>query len=75
MALRPYVDHDRCVSSGVCVLELPDAFTYQDGPEQLAVALPGAAELPDEDLHDAASLCPVEAIRFDDDGHDVTPDL
>jgi ferredoxin len=75
MGLRPYVDHDRCVSSGVCVLELPDAFAYQEGPEALAVVLPGAAELTDDELRDAAGLCPVEAIRlFDAEGNDVTPE-
>lgn len=73
MGIRPYVDHDLCVSSGACVLELPDAFAYQEGPEALAVVLPGADELSDEELRDAAALCPVEAIRLlDDDNADVT---
>jgi ferredoxin len=73
MALRPYVDHDRCVSSGACVLELPEAFGYQEGPEALAIVLPGAADLSEEELHDATELCPVEAIRLlDDAGNDVT---
>ena len=75
MTLRPYVDHDECVSSGACVLELPEVFGFQTGPEQLAVVLPGAAELTDEELRDAAALCPVDAIRvLDDDGNDVTAD-
>ena len=74
MALRPYVDHDRCISSGACVLELPDAFAYQEGPEALAIVLPGASELSEEELHAAAGLCPVEAIRLlDEAGNDVTP--
>ena len=73
MALRPYVDHDRCVSSGACVLELPDAFAFQEGPEALAIVLPGAADLSEEQLREAADLCPVEAIRLlDDAGRDVT---
>jgi ferredoxin len=73
MPLRPYVDHDLCVSSGACVLEFPEAFAYQEGPEALAVVLPGAAELSEEDLREAASVCPVEAIRLlDVDGNDVT---
>jgi ferredoxin len=73
MPIRPYVDHDLCVSSGACVLEFPDAFAYQEGPEALAVVLPGAAEMTDEELQDAAALCPVEAIRLlDDDNADVT---
>jgi len=75
MPVRPYVDHDRCVSSGACVLELPQAFAYQEGPEALAVVLPGAAELSEEELRDAAALCPVEAIRLlDAEGKDVTPE-
>lgn len=76
MSYRAEVDHSRCVSSGACVLELPDAFGYQDGPEALAVVLPGASRLSDEELLDAAELCPVGAIRvYDDRGEDVAPDL
>lgn len=72
MTLRPYVNHDLCVSSGACVLEFPDAFAYQEGPEALAIVLPGAAELSEEELREAAGLCPVEAIRLlDDAGSDV----
>jgi ferredoxin len=72
MALRPYVDHDECVSSGACVLDAPEAFGYQDGPEQLAVVLPGAAELSDDELREAAALCPVQAIHlYDADGNEV----
>jgi ferredoxin len=73
MALRPYVDHDLCVSSGACVLEFPEAFAYQEGPEALAIVLPGAGKLSEQELRDAARLCPVEAIRLlDDTGNDVT---
>lgn len=72
--MRLYVDHDRCVSSGACVLEMPDAFAYQDGPEQLAVVLPAAADLSDADRQSALELCPVDAIRLiDDNGKDITP--
>ena len=75
VGLRPYVDHDRCVSSGACVLEFPRAFVYQEG-QALAVVLPGADELTEERLLEAASLCPVEAIRLlDTDGNDVTPEI
>jgi hypothetical protein len=37
----------------------------------LAVVLPGADGLSDEELRDAAALCPVEAIRLLDDGNAV----
>jgi ferredoxin len=69
---RAEVDHSECVSSGACVLEAPDAFAYQDGPEALAVALPGASELPGERLVEVAGLCPVGAIHvYDADGAEV----
>ncbi len=74
MDLRLYVDHDLCVSSGACVLERPDVFAYQDGPEQLAVVLPGGPELSEEKMADAVELCPVDAIRLlNGAGDDVTP--
>jgi ferredoxin len=72
MPLRPHVDHEECVSSGACVLEAPEAFAYQDGPEQLAVVQPGAADLSDDELRSVAALCPVQAIHlYDDDGTEV----
>ncbi|WCO68729.1 ferredoxin [Iamia majanohamensis] len=65
---RIRVDHDECVSSGACVLEEPDLFAYQDGPEALAVALPAAQALPRERMEELAELCPVSAIVVEDDG-------
>lgn len=59
-----WVDHDECVSSGACVLEAPEAFAYQDGPEALAVALPAARSLPRTRLEELAELCPVGAIHL-----------
>lgn len=73
MGYLAWVDHDVCVSSGACVLEAPEAFSYQDGPEALAVVLPGAAELTDERLAEVAGLCPVGAIHVrDEDGNEVS---
>lgn len=74
MAYRAWVDHDECVSSGACVLEAPEAFGYQDGPEALAVVLPGTAELSNERLVELAQLCPVRAIRIFDGDDEVDLD-
>ena len=72
MSYRAEVDHSQCVSSGACVLERPDAFGYQDGPEALAVVLPGAAALSDQELLAAADLCPVGAIHvYDEDDQEI----
>ncbi len=69
---RAWVDHDECVSSGACVLEAPEAFGYQDGPEALAVVLPGGAALSDERLREVAELCPMRAIHlFDERGEEI----
>ena len=73
MAYRAQVDHTQCVSSGACVLEAPDAFGYQDGPEALAIVLAGAAELSDERIVEVAGVCPTGAIHvFDDDDNEVS---
>jgi ferredoxin len=75
MSLRVEVDHSECVSSGACVLEAPEAFSFQEGSEALAVPLPGAAELPDERLIEVAELCPMMAIHvYDADGREVPLD-
>jgi ferredoxin len=55
------------------VLEAPDAFGYQDGPEALAVVLPGAGKLSDERLVEVAGVCPTGAIHvYDGDGNEVS---
>ncbi|HEX2576151.1 MAG TPA: ferredoxin [Aquihabitans sp.] len=64
MERRVWVDHDECVSSGACVLEAPEAFAYKEGPEQLAIALPGAQDMSWEELEELAELCPVGAIKL-----------
>ncbi len=72
MSRRAHVDHAECVSSGACVLDAADAFGYQDGPEALAVVLPGAAHLSDARLAEIAGLCPVGAIHlYDEQGNEV----
>ncbi len=72
MSHRARVDHAECVSSGACVLDAPDAFGYQNGPEALAILLPGAAHLSAERLVEIAGLCPVGAIHlYDDQGTEV----
>ena len=73
MGYRPWVNHNECVSSGACVLEAPEAFGFQEGPESLAVVLPGATELSDERVLEVAGMCPVDAIHvFDEAGKEVT---
>ena len=61
MSYEVSIDHEKCASSGACVLEEPDAFGWQEG-EALAVVLPGIRDLSDDRVLEVASLCPMDAI-------------
>jgi ferredoxin len=72
MAFDVSVDHDKCASSGACVLEEPGAFGWQEG-EGLAIVLPGVADLDDERIVEVARLCPMDAIVVKDGEATVAP--
>ena len=63
---RVTVDHDKCCSSGMCVVWAPDVFSQResDGMVQLL------AEAPPASLHAAvrraAEACPVRAIDIEE---------
>jgi ferredoxin len=70
VALRVEIDRDECLSSGKCVADHPSAFGFDE--DDLAVVLPGAADVSDENLKRAARSCPSGAIRlFADDGSEI----
>jgi ferredoxin len=70
VALRVQIDRDECLSTGKCVADHPTAFGFDD--DDLAIVLPGAADVGDEMLKRAARLCPSGAIRlFADDGNEI----
>lgn len=66
--MRVTVDQDKCVSSGMCVMNAADVFDQSDddGVVVLLVEEP-AAELA-EGTRRAAAACPALAIRIEDDG-------
>ena len=65
------IDHDKCASSGACVLEEPNAFGWQEG-EGLAIVLPGVRDLSDDRVLEVARLCPMDAIVVrGEDGSEV----
>ena len=66
MAPKPVIDRDKCVGSGACVVEAPDAFAFEDGDYGVAVVLPGAADLGAARLQEIADLCPMDAISVTD---------
>ena len=62
MAPKAVIDRDKCVGSGACVVEAPEAFAFDDGNYGVAVVLPGAADLGPDRLQEVADLCPMDAI-------------
>lgn len=61
MSYRAHVDKDVCISSGRCVAEAPDAFTFDE--DEIAEAVDGHHGLSDEALVDLARTCPSGAIH------------
>lgn len=64
--LKVYVDQQKCVGAGQCVLESPEVFDQRE-EDGIVVLL---TETPDESLgssvRNAANLCPALAIRLEE---------
>ena len=60
------VDQDRCVSSGMCVLNASEVFDQRDddGVVELLVAEPGPEDT--EQARRAAAACPALAIHIEE---------
>ena len=61
--MKVFVDQDKCVASGQCVLTAPDVFDQrdEDGIVVLLTDDPPADRA--DDVRQAAALCPALAIR------------
>lgn len=64
--MRVTVDQDRCVSSGMCVMNASDVFDQRDddGVVQLLTDSPGADRT--LDTRNAAAACPAMAIHIEE---------
>ena len=69
MAHRIAVDADACISSGVCVANLPQLFRFDD--DEIAELVPGAPAPRDAVVLDAARACPSGAIRVFDGADEI----
>jgi ferredoxin len=60
------VDQDRCVSSGMCVMNASDVFDQRDddGVVELLVEHPGPDQA--EEARKAAAACPALAIHLEE---------
>ena len=64
--MKVFVDRDKCVASGQCVLAADDVFDQQedDGTVALLDAEPPADRA--DDVRQAADSCPAQAIRVEE---------
>jgi ferredoxin len=64
--MKVTVDQDRCVSSGMCVLNAADVFDQRDddGVVELLNDSPGPERA--DETRDAAAACPAMAIQIEE---------
>lgn len=61
--MKAYVDQDACIGCGLCVETCPDVFEMDDEKAKVVTdPVPSGAE---DACKEAASACPVEAIRIE----------
>ncbi len=64
--MKVFLDQNRCVSSGQCVLNAPEVFDQrdEDGVAVLLITEPDADQA--DDVRQAAALCPSLAILVEE---------
>jgi ferredoxin len=65
MGVTVRIDLERCIGSGNCVSELPQAFTFDTAGQ--AEVRAGAGDIAVNTLRDIAWRCPTSAIRLYDE--------
>ena len=70
--LRIHIDRDLCVSFGDCIEAAPGVFEFDD--EDIAVFVSEVGPISREELIDACTSCPVDALTaFDEKGEQLAP--
>jgi ferredoxin len=65
--MKVFIDQDKCVASGQCVLAAADVFDQRDEDGVVILLNPNPpAELAD-DVRQAAAVCPALAIRVEEE--------
>jgi len=60
---RPVVDYDLCIGCGSCVEVCPEVFQVRDDEKAYVI---GEDKCSTCDCEEAANICPVEAIKFEE---------
>jgi ferredoxin len=64
--MKVLVDQDKCVASGQCVLAAPEVFDQRDEDGVAVLLDPSPPASLDEDVHQAALVCPALAILVEE---------
>jgi ferredoxin len=62
--MRIHADRDRCASSGMCVLTVPEVFEQDDADGRVVLLDPTPAAELDQRLRQAVMLCPSHALSL-----------
>jgi ferredoxin len=62
--MKVAVDRERCCSSGLCVMAVPDVFDQDDEIGAVRLLQTDPPESLREDIEDAAAMCPGRAISL-----------
>lgn len=64
--MRVTVDQDKCVSSGMCVMNSPDVFDQRDDDGVVVLLIGNPSPDQAEVTRDAAAACPALAIHIEE---------
>jgi ferredoxin len=64
--MKVTVDQDKCISSGQCVLAVPDVFDQREEDGIVVLLNPRPSAELAEDVKQAAALCPALAITVEE---------
>ncbi len=64
--MKVFADRQKCCSSGMCVVRAPEVFGQNDNDGLVNVLQPNPPPDQHKAARDAASGCPVQAIRIEE---------
>ena len=64
--MKVTVDQDKCVSSGMCVMNAPDVFDQRDDDGVVVLLIETPSPDQAKNTRDAAAACPALAIHIEE---------